>query len=1620
MANTLILCGGTGAHVGVAFLRLHTLGHVFGFFDQGDEPFTFPKIFLVDQDAGDGGERDFTAWQLARRLVDLHPAHFDWLPATGSKNPPQLIQVTPLPIGPNQQWYQAPANNLANRFEDSPYLEVFASQRQQEIDYSKGMMGSPSIGSLLFKLKEYDTRDKGLNNDETFGQLIQRDGRIVVAGSGVGGTGSSVAPTLAHSLAVQGGNRCQVMSVMVLNWFEFQEEGVADEIRTKAQLRNRIMNENANSALQFYGHFLSERVAAVPVGMPARALLKRHYTSDMQQPILESFVHAVAALSGVRHFLSEHAYGAGLYMMGAVDPGKLDGSTSIAGGTLQSLANQAATLSFTLGTWRRVLALEHGGRVTPAIYDAVSPHAEPGQVADHLKEMLEHYDEQLEWLKEDLGIEPRENRDFTYEDASRQRLGEERRGLTVKSDDSPAEVAAAIFHWTAEWIREEASPHIGLVLQPGEVQGGHWPELKGEGLAPAAEVAGDLTRLNDPDIDATLQAFVDPDYLSCNGWPHPIASADYFRRCIQLGDRVAFRQLELLLAGLVAGVLELEEIQPQGAAAPQISLENLLAEYRRKHGFPHMAEVKIVYPSRDRMVVGFNSPHTLLCPIPFMDDHLSNRLWDELWTTLSGASDGAPWNEAASRGSWGEYDLVVKQIKFWIEHQKRSHQGNAPPWLKVFASYSGGEANVPFGAGRLLKVFWGTPSVGDRPLVDLNLPTQDAISWMPPPGTPEVDEDRLFELVPRLAALEDGSFSMIEFEMPGQIDKVRGFWDEHLDALVKDGKIFLWSPGEGDGVIIGLMVGGGLHACTLVGSQLLSRSTVTVRNCTPLRQDPTAGSQIPEGDVLYPDLPIRGDYLDLVETPQGVHLLEALKKGDAAPFGEFRPTASTGNQGRRRVKWSLHLRGRKKTLPVEIGLEASGDHKAHWMVWPRFRSATGAGWKAYYVYENCTDRRLRLDTLWLDAGPSPEASRVRRRLADPEAVAYPVEFTTQAEVPAHAGGPPLALSLRNTARDEEQGLYLVPLKVLSDSPVEVSVGVDFGTSHSVAAVKVGDGDSPEVKPAQVELLHELDRANASKALTLHISENREHVEDPFDDGGILARGLWLPTYSAKKGGGFLPSELLVLERLKDVRADTVKDWLPAATFWIPPMDIGREDLSDHVLTDFKWNVSVTEFRGREGELREHYLGMLLELVMADIVANHVGNIPRNPVNMTFTYPLRSTEKQIEVYTESLQRVVRRGSNSLGIPLGLQNEIGIYDESRAARLTTQSPGEVVLVGDLGGGTLDLFIAAQGGSELAEVADSARLGGNLLLRQIASSPQGFLPRDGNWGDHLSDPKDTETKLRAWMRSEGSSRIFGLDAGGRPELKKMNLRGFSQAAEAARARKLLNRYFRLIVEYMARNLVAYLVGHWYDTVDRSHYGRLKISIQLRGNGWRLRYQDETYTQATEAIRDQVRQRAETLWGEIKGNPIPFPGEDRHWESAGRYAVTDPKAAPIKSVVGKAMSFREIKGRWYSHTLVDLEVIRSGDSNPVDWFQKIPFDTRGSRQVHIDGISPPLVLSSPKQDEVVEISELEAGHQGRINEALQTESVTDEETGDYWAQVAPLVWEAVFESRNFWPDEG
>ena len=619
---------------------------------------------------------------------------------------------------------------------------------------------------------------------------------------------------------------------------------------------------------------------------------------------------------------------------------------------------------------------------------------------------------------------------------------------------------------------------------------------------------------------------------------------------------------------------------------------------------------------------------------------------------------------------------------------------------------------------------------------------------------------------------------------------------------------------------------------------------------------------------------------------------------------------------------------------------------------------------------------------------------------------------------------------------------MINLDSLSRRREDVHIGLDFGTSHTVAAVRA-DGQKH-----LVELLPEV-ASGKYDGLSLHISENWLHVQAPYDDLGLKALGLWRPTYtdeSEPETAGLLPSELLTIEPLASRSSDDPAQWQPGRDCVIPLMNMQRRDLADHVLSDFKWEASDPAFRDKEEALREVYLGMAVELVMADVVWRRLRALPER-VDFTFTYPLRDTAEQVQRYQRTLQRVIESGSRSLGCRLGLTDGIGIYNESSAAKGGTHVFGEVCLVGDLGGGTLDLFISANDGPgvHFEEVADSAKLGGNELLRKMAEHPDRFLPRNSGWAGRT---EAVQTQLRAWMRSKGAARLLGSGNREAEHHDGLNVNGFSRpAAKAARA--LIDRYFRLVVEYMARSLVAYLVRHWYPGVlknrPKDDHQRLSVKVQLLGNGWRLWHEAKQYNEIEQRVAADIQARAAELWRGLAGDHDAWRDTADRWRERGKWnddagdddagpvidppacsseekSQANPKAAPILNAVGEAQRPDEI--RCYSHALVELALLagqreaKDGGPAAIRWFDRLPVRTGGEGvEVEFHDIRPPFLLSHPEASQRRELPDLEPALKLRINRGLKEQGIV---TGiHFMAPIAPLVWEAAFESKRFVEDE-
>ena len=1570
MANTLIGCGGTGAHVALAFMRLHALGDPLGFFRHGSKPMDLPALYLVDQDSGDGADADKpTAWQTLRRVLDEHPSR----PTNGDTDMgwrwPRPRVVTPLPVGASKDFLADGMTSLRQRYPNSDYLDCILSPGQRDIEFSRGMMGSPAVGSLLFKLKSFDTRtdDPSINHDEFYHELLNVKGRVAVVGSGVGGTGAAAGPTLAQKLSSV--DERQVMAVMLLNWFEFDElHEHLGENRLRAQRRNRVMQENAHSGLRYYGNGLGKHAATVPVGIPKTAMVPRLFTGDNHQPMREAYPHAVAAVCCLRQFLSADAYSNGLYHLDAEDPSRLGSGTGLpGGGTIGDLAARGKTLVDTLDTYEKVLASSDSGYVAPILCELLGERRQ--EVAEKLGKLRVRYSENLEWLGEMLDGESLEpiRGSFIREPAIRERLRKDH-NLKLSRIDSPDQAASEVFSWLAAWVREKAPTST-----PAGPTGVYWPEMLGDrGLTPSPQESGALQKVPKPNVRATLDSFVDPSLMVQNGWPDPLAAADFFREAITDNRPTAIRQLELLFLGLFVGVLKLRKIERRDSRP--VSLDQLVDDHRTRD-CDDLARYTL--ESRAGVVMGFTAPSTLFCPVPGLPDSEWSRLWNSV--TSQRAAD---WK--APSQSWGSATSHIGQIRAWIDACKRRHPHATPPgWTRIF---DGAPAEPGYGGGTPLQVRWG----GDE-LIDVFLPTRDE-GGLPPEAKDleHADPDDFLREHEQVTESGKRKFWRVEFEIASD-GKVHGFWDGHLRHLQKAGKIAFFADDAACREVYAVIWSRtrGYRLVTLPSTLLLRRSDIGIHSCTPMEQGCVPNGDTSQG-VVYPHYPVRWRFFDLLmshceESEESV--LDLLKRGDG-PVEPPQPEIDDSGQ----ATWSLRMRGLSDPMPFVVTLEV--DHKAHWMVWPRFHAPD---WRAYYVYQHCTDRRIQLDALWLNEQDSGVALS-RTKAGDDRS--YPVRFSKRDA--RHAGGPPVALCA--SKGDDEIGLYLVQLGRVKAAAAAMQIGIDFGTSHTTAAIKLGGRDAQSV-----DLSPELSK-NGRHSLSLHVSENLEHIEA---EDGLLSQGTWFPRYVKEPAGdlkGLWPSEILTIDTVKTLSNQTpmIRDWQPVRDYVIPPAGVLRRDLADHVIANFKWNTSL-EFQGKESQLRKIYLDRIVEQILAEGFARHGRPTSTDEIRFTFTYPLRTPPKDVKEYQQTLGSVLEDGSKSLGCSLELRDSVGLFDESHATKVGTDRFGDVDLVGDLGGGTLDLIISAVG-EKFEDTADSVKLGGNVLLKLIADR-EGMLP--AGWGH---DPDARLANLAAWVRTKGLIGLFGLEADRVDGCRELNVRGFDDPIGPQEGRRIIRRYFFLVGEFMARSLTAYLATHWLPKVTDRERGRLRIRVYLRGNGWKLWHEDEGYDEIGRAVQKRVMKAAHRLWLTLGAAAAP-PGSDE-WRTDHHEADQADRAKRdvVNEVVGKSKDPGSVRNKWFSHTLAELTKVEGeGRRDTVEWFERIPFRTGGEdTRIEFAEVRPRLPLSSLEAAKPEVVTKLPVDLTRRINENLRVkrELVGDAEL-DYQAPVAAWIWEAVLERQ-------
>ncbi len=1627
MANYFVACGGTGAHVMLAMVRLHLLGYPFGFFKDK----RFPDLFLIDQDDG-GGTRGggTTAWEEVKKLLEKHSGRYDPKTAFGFNGTPNTQTVMPLPVGEDGSWYEELNGNLAFRFNGVGVLPLITSEDQRRIEYSRGMMGSPAVGSLLFSLKEYDQEESGQNFDKEYRSLLEKcsseDASVVVCGSIVGGTGASVAPTLADRLS---GKASKVMAVLVHQWFELDEEDKSNENHEKSRDRNLIMRQNAACGLAYSGKSLATSVATVLVGGPSESFVKRKYSGDNQQENHDSYLHVVAALAGLIHLFQDPKE-LGLYGVSGSSDQELTTDIRIGGSsdsTLGALIEKAKRLSNVLEIYCEALEKyvhETEGRnwiqkfrhllnfgfiethllkVYEWVLDEVGGNSSKFEsVCQELRNISEGYKSVLNWLKglmSDRANQDKDEKWRLYISQVEQLRETDGTFATYKPrhlvDNKGEFIALTLFHWIATWVQSDDLPDPP---DPIESVRGYWPlsKNKTDGLRPSWEnPSGSLSKIDSSKISECLKDYFDLNDISPNGWPHPIAVAKQFQFLIENNDELAVRKLELLLVGHALNILELREVKfsDQSSRDP-VSIETLIEKE-----YPNLAKYSLVYRKK---TYGFSSPDTLLCPTQDVDESDWRKLWDEITSYTQTNSD---WKTASEWGASGR--KVRGRIALWVKGLKDQIPQNSPKWLTVLNQKFEDDTPQAFGASEWLNL----PDDISKRRIPLPI---DGWSQSHPSEEflPETEDDRCFdatnqedeiiEMVPGFNKYL--GFERIKKELLSSLEYGISFiWKEHLDELQKAGQIFVWGANKSDDrvwIVKNLRE----DVIWINNLRVIDVETIQINRCVPLRQRPVPGSDAQQSDLKFPDLPLIPEYVRFARVFRGME-----GEGDAIIDQNWKGlTEWEWDQKSGKVTWDIHLLGRphKNQISINLGKEPELA-EAHWMVWPNFKSNNDdeKPWRAYYIYEHSTKKSLEAQVMVADREGRP--SKPKGRPSDPRGPGRTLEFSDG----QHTGNAPVAFCAYDQELEEHMGIYAIKLTEYETDDKKWKLAIDFGTSHTVAAKELG-GESQSI-PLRSELgLHD-------SGLTLHISENwpDESTTNGKDLFHEMQLDLWRPTYIEegrvpKNLRSVLRSDLWSLDKPKIGEIPNLREcWEPVSHYTIPPIQL-NSNLREYVISDFKWKIDEDQpqLMGEESWLQEIYLGMVLEIFIAE-VARDRQRLP-SEIEFTFTYPLRgNSDGSTDRFEKTIkEKVLRYSEVGLGCKLN-RDHLSLYSESHSAAdlIGTKTPFEVKLVADLGGGTLDIFISTSDVKErdsrfVKQVADSAKLGANNLLKILVEGRDIYLPKEEGWQDYNS----ALPNLHAWMRSEGSSRLFKM-----VNTENEGLRGFQDKKDSNNARALIERYFRLIVDFLARSLVAYVVRYVWPKLELpDEQAKLKLIVQLRGNGWRLWYDSPDYHVIQRTMVKWIKERADELWKDVDFDEQISALRDL-WDDEESVPQSDPKLAPICNAVGKSMNPNEAEENSYKFPLSKVRLLaREKDDDEKCWSDSLPFEGVPSNySLRIREFSPPLSVHPPHDTQEL-VTKLENERMNEINKII-SEEVRD--TAGVDAPIAAAIWENMLRSAKF-----
>ncbi len=578
------------------------------------------------------------------------------------------------------------------------------------------------------------------------------------------------------------------------------------------------------------------------------------------------------------------------------------------------------------------------------------------------------------------------------------------------------------------------------------------------------------------------------------------------------------------------------------------------------------------------------------------------------------------------------------------------------------------------------------------------------------------------------------------------------------------------------------------------------------------------------GARLWPTMPVRPEFIDVLDP---VALEEAQR--NPAKFGK-----QVQEAGRSRFQYLLPLRGLSEkewpthtcdVLPADPS--GAGESEAFRGVsvrlWPNLKRPHSA-WKFYVLSVGAANEKgLELFAKGRDFRahalvPKPQGDGVVRvrELShgwEPIATEHGAEGASGAtqRVLANDTGRPAWVSLAfyppqgssGSGDPLGGGLFAIapgdPTAVPGDS---WQVGLDFGTSNTVLAMRFPDGTRRTVQP-------EKGRARAST--TFQVIDGGPHTI--FRGIDLWPGGAWSGPYN-----DLLPSELAATRRWVDIGArgaGEITNLKFGEELGIPLRGGHSKMSSENVVNEFKWKRSVARDKPAVGDtdkvqaLQARFLEGAMLMTLAARLAEE--DIAPRTVNVQYSYPLAFDTEDFE----SLRHATDQASHRLEQLTGAQvifNRSEL-DEAQAAVAQEAADKMFRVYLDLGGGSFEILIEdtwarrnefGHTGMHPHVFSTSIFFGGSAYLRSLVGNNE--AERQGTC---LMPDVASYAQLAGLVRSMASGRQL------------VTSRNVIQEAREQKAVRRARAYFGYIVELIARVLAGMCLEH-----GRTPDGRIDLT--------------------------------------------------------------------------------------------------------------------------------------------------------------------------------------------------